>query len=30
VGEETAESIRQHARGVIAQMDASEKFLRSL
>ncbi|MCZ3389641.1 MAG: SDR family NAD(P)-dependent oxidoreductase [Actinomycetia bacterium] len=30
VGEQTAEAVRQHARAIIAQMDASEAFLRSL
>ena len=30
VGDQTAEAVREHAREVIAQMDASEAFLRSL
>ena len=30
VGDQTADEVREHARGVIAQMDASEAFLRSL
>jgi hypothetical protein len=30
VGEHTANNVREHARDVIAQIDASETFLRSL